>query len=295
MKAIESIQKVVNYIENNYNKEISVKELSDIGGLSLFYFQRLFKDSVGTTVEQYVKYRRLAHSCDMLKKGNLIQDASQKSGFRNSEHYSREFKKLYGISPSEYKKSKLTLNHLYKPDVILNNCKIDFNEKYISNEIVMEINVVNKDAVNVLGYEEICTNTIDKPGKSGASVAWEKFHSNKNKIGNRQKPFSEYGISHSFSRKGFRYLAGAAVSSLDGIDDNMSSFLLPEGKYIRCVYENESFEKATTVNMKNVMGYFSSWFRKNKYKSDGKPYAVEYYSENAFNPPYRIEILAKIL
>jgi hypothetical protein len=84
------------------------------------------------------------------------------------------------------------------------------------------------------------------------------------------------------------------VDSIEKISDGMASFLLPDGKYICCAYESEDFETATTVNMKNVMEYFASWFRKNKFKSDGKPYAVEHYCEEAFKPPHRIEIMAKI-
>jgi AraC family transcriptional regulator len=221
MKAIESIQKVLEYIDNNYKDEITVSKLADVGNLSLFYFQRLFKDSVGISVEKYIILRRLAHSCTMLIENTLIKDAAIKCGFKSAEHFSRAFKELYGITPSKYKDTKMPLNHFFAPDVILKEIEVKLNEKYVSNEIVMNISVISRNETIVAGYEEECVNTIDKPGESGAAIAWDKFHKEKSNIKDRHVPYGEYGISHSFGRKGFKYLAGAAVDNIEKISSDI--------------------------------------------------------------------------
>ena len=54
MHAWEAIQNTVDYIEAHIKEDISAERLSEIAGLSPFYFQRLFKRLVNRTVQEYV-------------------------------------------------------------------------------------------------------------------------------------------------------------------------------------------------------------------------------------------------
>jgi len=55
MHAWESIQKAVNYIEENISDEIRLEELADVANLSYFYFHRLFTRLVKVPVQEYIK------------------------------------------------------------------------------------------------------------------------------------------------------------------------------------------------------------------------------------------------
>ena len=53
----KAIQRILDYIEDNLKAEISVEELSDLAGFSLFHFYRLFQSAVGMPVMQYITSR----------------------------------------------------------------------------------------------------------------------------------------------------------------------------------------------------------------------------------------------
>ena len=67
MHAWEFIQKTLNYIEEHISEDIQIEELADIAGLSLFYYQRLFTRLVKKPVREYIKLRRLARACEVLR------------------------------------------------------------------------------------------------------------------------------------------------------------------------------------------------------------------------------------
>ena len=50
----KSIQRILDYIEDNLKAEISAEELSNLAGFSLFHFYRLFQSAVGMPVMQYI-------------------------------------------------------------------------------------------------------------------------------------------------------------------------------------------------------------------------------------------------
>jgi AraC family transcriptional regulator len=98
------IKKVVDYIKENYQKECSLEELSEIAGISRFYLIRAFKDYLGKTPYDYLLDIRIENAKQLLTKGNMsITDICHECGFNNMSHFIRTFKKKAGITPSIYK------------------------------------------------------------------------------------------------------------------------------------------------------------------------------------------------
>ncbi len=111
MNAWEKVQDTLEYIECNVGEEIRIEKLAEIAGLSQFYFQRLFHKLVGRTTGEYIKLRRLAKAKDaLLGKDVRIIDIALEYGFLSHEHFTRAFKTVFGITPSEYRKKPLPLN-----------------------------------------------------------------------------------------------------------------------------------------------------------------------------------------
>lgn len=91
------------YIEDNYNKDISTSELSDIAHISTYYFCRIFKQTTGKTPTEYINEVRLRKSIELMKKETMnITEIAIESGFNDANYFSRLFKKKYGVSPSKY-------------------------------------------------------------------------------------------------------------------------------------------------------------------------------------------------
>lgn len=98
------IQEAINYMERNYQRELSVEELADVCKLNRSYFSKLFKDSMGCPPQEFLIRLRLAHAADLMKgTRKSIGDIAARCGYPNQLHFSRAFKKRYGVSPREWR------------------------------------------------------------------------------------------------------------------------------------------------------------------------------------------------
>lgn len=102
------IKKSIEYIENNLNKKIQLKELADKAFLSKYHFHRVFHSVVGEPVAEYIRKKRLEEAAnELLTTENKIIDIALKYQFSNQESFTKAFKRLYGIPPKEFRKNKI--------------------------------------------------------------------------------------------------------------------------------------------------------------------------------------------
>lgn len=115
----KEIQEVIDYIEANLCEKLKLSDLAERCHLSEFYFHRLFRKETGETVMEYVRKRRLTKAAeDLLETQFSILDIAVKYEFSCGEAFSRAFKKMYGITPIEYRNSKSKLALYKKIDII---------------------------------------------------------------------------------------------------------------------------------------------------------------------------------
>lgn len=98
------IQEAVTYMEHNFQRELTVEELADVCELNRSYFSKLFKDSMGCPPQEFLIRLRLSRAADMMKGTNYsIGAIAVRCGYPNQLHFSRAFKKRYGVSPREWR------------------------------------------------------------------------------------------------------------------------------------------------------------------------------------------------
>ena len=98
------IQEAVTYMEHNYHRELTVEDLADVCKLNRSYFSKLFKDNMGCPPQEFLIRLRLAKAAELMKTtGDSIGDISVMCGYPNQFHFSRAFKKRYGVSPREWR------------------------------------------------------------------------------------------------------------------------------------------------------------------------------------------------
>lgn len=101
---------VLEYIEANLDKKITLIDLAAISGVGKFYFCRLFKNSTNVTPYQYILRQRIERAKRLLEYSTMsIANISLECGFSSQSHLSKHFGKLVGISPAMYRRS---VNHL---------------------------------------------------------------------------------------------------------------------------------------------------------------------------------------
>ncbi len=100
------ILQVLDYIKENYNKDIGLTELAELANMNAAYLSSLFKDEVGMTYVKYVTELRIAQAKKLLLEGYKVNEVSYMVGYNNYRHFGNLFKKYVGVTPNEYKKVK---------------------------------------------------------------------------------------------------------------------------------------------------------------------------------------------
>lgn len=105
-----NIKKAFTYIEESYDREIRVGDISKQVNMNEQYFSRLFKEVVGTSPMEYVNAYRIKNAKELLRKTDKkITEVAYSSGFNNMGNFIRAFKKETKLTPSEYRKKNQML------------------------------------------------------------------------------------------------------------------------------------------------------------------------------------------
>lgn len=98
------VEGAVRYIEQNYSRHISVEELARRCWLDRSYFGKVFKSVTGQSPQQFLIRFRMEKAASELRTGNMpVGDVGTLVGYPNLLHFSRAFKGVYGMSPSDYR------------------------------------------------------------------------------------------------------------------------------------------------------------------------------------------------
>ena len=274
MHAWEAIQKTLNHIEKHVDEEIQIEELAEIAALSLFYYQRLFARLVKKPVREYIKLRRLARACEILRnKENRIIDVALKYGFGGRETFTRAFKDTYGITPAQYRNNPISLNDFDKPDLLLNYTMVDEGVPLISEGLVFEYNRKALDEpISFIGIKDLWRFKPGKmlgerPGVSEPGEIWNKFFTVSKDI--PRIPCGRIlGVSyHGGAPEGYStYFAGAEVET--GTEDpRFASWQLPAREYIVCEFEAEDFDQLT-ASLGKMMKFTRFWLKNHGLTAD---------------------------
>jgi AraC-like DNA-binding protein len=102
---LEKLNLAFQYIEEQYQNDISLKDVSFAAGFSEYHFSRLFKEITGKHFLSYLNERRIKKAIQLLIAHNMsITEVALSSGFNSIATFNRTFKKLKGCTPVEYKK-----------------------------------------------------------------------------------------------------------------------------------------------------------------------------------------------
>lgn len=97
----DTIQEVLKYLNHHLDEKITLDSLAQKFYLNKYHLNSLFRRSTGTTVIDYLIHKRLAHAHQLLSEGVSAAEAAERSGFRDYSTFFREYKRKYGIAPSD--------------------------------------------------------------------------------------------------------------------------------------------------------------------------------------------------
>lgn len=100
----ELVCEIIEYINKNINKEITIDELSSIFYFNKTYIMKRFKKEMGITIHSYINHIRIYNSLLEFNNNSYILNIALRNGFNSLEYFSETFKNIMGVSPSIYKK-----------------------------------------------------------------------------------------------------------------------------------------------------------------------------------------------
>ena len=108
-KAASKVNKVLEYIEEHFDEDITVEKAAELINVNPSYFCRIFKNATGNTFIHYINnYRIMQAKQRLLKPEATITEVMYEIGFSNYSYFNRVFKKYSGCSPTEYKQKYIT-------------------------------------------------------------------------------------------------------------------------------------------------------------------------------------------
>lgn len=99
---VKKVDKVLNYMVENYGKNLTLKELADYAQISPSYLGNIFKKITGKSTIDYLIDIRINKAKSLLMDGLTVSETSKLTGFNDIFYFSKSFKKHEGISPSQY-------------------------------------------------------------------------------------------------------------------------------------------------------------------------------------------------
>jgi two-component system response regulator YesN len=102
-KYSEITRKVIEYVNKNYKKDISLGEISEFSGVSSSYLSRIFKEDCGIGFVEYLNRIRVENAKNLIENGDYrFKEIVAKVGFNNYNYFFKVFKEFVGMTPLEY-------------------------------------------------------------------------------------------------------------------------------------------------------------------------------------------------
>lgn len=253
--------KVIDFIGEHLDEEISLRKLSDTFYISEFHFHRLFTAFTGVSLKQYIRWLRLKRATRQLivNKDQPIIDIAINAGFESHEAFSRAFKKTCGFSPNQYRKG-LGWSYWEKPPYCLPD----------QEDTDMKIDIRNIDKIRLAVVEH-----RGDPNQIAASVnkllAWAKSKSID------LKPGAAFAIAYDDPKtttpSEFRIDFGIKTPENLKIQGDVVEKYLPAGRYAITMH------KGSRDNIgKTIYSMYRDWLPKSKEELGDLPCVFCYFN-----------------
>lgn len=110
----KNIQHTLSYIDQHFTEKLSLTELAELAGMSPNYFSAFFKKISGVTLWDYISHKRIDMAARLIRRrdsGQNMLDIALLCGFNNTANFNKMFKRVTGMTPTEYKKNTNLMIH----------------------------------------------------------------------------------------------------------------------------------------------------------------------------------------
>ena len=108
-----NLQRLLDYINLNYEKDISLQTLADEINYSVNYVSSLFKKYSSITFKEYLDRIRISHAAELIRRNDTnhsFTEISARCGYDNIRTFNNVFKRIMGCTPTDYKEGSAYSN-----------------------------------------------------------------------------------------------------------------------------------------------------------------------------------------
>ena len=143
MEYFKTLQKTINYIDDQIQNELTVNEIATYTGYSPFHFSRIFKEVVGETPMEYVTKRKLQFALRDMSQQAIMNDVAFTYGYESYVGFSKAFKKVFGMSPSMYR--------VHCPDAEPPIIDLEELRLHKTGGVILQPKIVTKESFSIVG------------------------------------------------------------------------------------------------------------------------------------------------
>ena len=223
----ELIYKSIDMIEDSLHSEMSIQELSEKLGFSVYYFIRLFKGITGDSPKSYMQKRKLTEAAlELMNNDRKVIETAFDYGFGNHETFTRAFQKQFGILPNKIKTGeKPAAANMFRR---LNRERLE----HIRHQPVSKPELIESEPLCLVGmplyYNEDMLEDLSAP--------WNMFINNVETITARVIPEKYYQVQYWFPNQDYgsiNFFIAVEVQRLSNIPIQFTGKTLPAQKYLK--------------------------------------------------------------
>ena len=236
------VNKALWYIESHFAREISLEEISTIGGVSRYHMSRAFGSAMGQPIKQYVRGRRLTEAARSLANGAPdILTVALDVGYGSHEAFTRAFRDQFGVTP-EMIRAQGNLDNIELVEPI----KIDET----LNANLEPPRFVNGKVLLIAGAGA----RYDCQSSAGIPAQWQRFLPHFGSIPGQIGRVAYGVICNSDDEGNFDYICGAEVPDFSALPAEFSHVRIPEQRY--AVFSHREHISAIRRTMNTI---WSKW------------------------------------
>ncbi|KGA97166.1 AraC family transcriptional regulator [Alkalihalobacillus alcalophilus ATCC 27647 = CGMCC 1.3604] len=285
MEALTNFSSSIEYIESRLQEKIEIEELAKITHFTKFHYQRMFYMLTGVTVAEYIRRRRLTLAAqELLSSKEKVIDVAMKYRYDSPEAFTRAFRKLHGVSPSQVRKNGIKLSAYPK---------ISF-QLQIKGAIDMNYQILEKGKMEVVG-KSIRISTENGENHQKIPLFWNEFNSDGSSE-ELEKVCTELGylgvcLNFDEEQKEFDYMIAVEIRAGEKVPNGYVKEMIPAATW--AVFE--AVGPAAKAVPEVTGRIFSEWLPSTGYELANKPELEVYPAGDVTAHDYRTEIWMPIV
>lgn len=277
MDWIERLNRAMGYIEEHLCDKFEIEEAARIACCSTYHFQRMFAYMAGVPLSEYVRRRRMTLAAvDLQSGGEKVVDVSLKYGYESPTAFTRAFKSVHGIAPSEAKESGARLK-AFPP--------VSFRIT-IKGDSEMNYRIEKKEAFRIVGISCPLEKELEKNfeavpalwGRAAAEGLIEKLASMMD-----AEPKGILGVSACGEGQSWRYYISVATDA--ETDGELEEFIVPKADW--AIFEGKGTNLSIQELEKRIV---TEWLPGSGYEYGNAPDIEVYLNPDPQNAIYEVWI-----